>query len=60
MEEIIIYKYQLEIIRNVLRLTNNIHESEKGLTCFDRQVRQAKEYADNVIKGDKDKRVHYI
>ena len=41
MEEITIYKFQLEVIIEALRLTSNIHECSKGETCFDRQVRQA-------------------
>lgn len=59
MEEITIYKFQLEAIQNVLRLTSNIHNSNKGETSFDRQVRQAKEFADNALKGESDKHVEY-
>ena len=60
MEEVIIYKFQLEAIQDALRLTANIHDSRKGETCFDRQVRQAEKYAENALNGEADKRVNYI
>lgn len=60
MEEIIIYKFQLETIIEALRITSNIHNSSKGVTCYDRQVRQAYEYAKNVLSNDKDKEVKYM
>jgi len=60
MEEVIIYKFQLEIIKEALRLASNIHECEQGITCFDRQVRQAKKYAKNALEGKKDERVKYM
>lgn len=60
MEEITIYKFQLETIIEALRITSNIHDSSKGLTCHDRQVRQAYEYAKNALKGDKDVTVRYM
>ncbi len=60
MEEVIIYKFQLKIIIDALRLTNNIHDCSKGETCYDRQVRQAYEYAKNAIAGEKDKQVKYM
>ena len=49
MEEITIYKFQLETIIEALRITSNIHESSKGKTCHDRQVRQALEFAKNAL-----------
>ncbi len=60
MEEITIYKFQLETIIDALRITSNIHESSKGRTCHDRQVRQAYEYAKNAMKGEKDTKVPYM
>lgn len=60
MEEITIYKFQLEAIAEALRLTANMHDSRKGKTCFDRQVRQAEQYAKNALEGNKDKKVNYI
>ena len=60
MEEITIYKFQLETIIEALRITSNIHESSKGKTCHDRQVRQALEFAKNASKGEKDIRVPYV
>lgn len=59
MEEITIYKFQLEVIIEALRITSKIHNSNKGVTCHDRQVRQALEYAINASKGDKEKIVRY-
>lgn len=60
MTEISIYKFQLETILEALRITSNIHESHKGETCHDRQVRQAYEYAKNALNNDKDKIVRYM
>lgn len=60
MEEIVIYKFQLEAIIEALRITSNIHNSSKGITCHDRQVRQAKKYAENALEGKKDERVKYM
>lgn len=60
MEEITIYKFQLEAIKEALRVTANIHNSRKTLeTCHDRMVVQAEKYADNALKGEKDKVVRY-
>jgi hypothetical protein len=60
MEEIIIYKYQLQIIIDALRLTANYGDCRKGLTCYDRQVRQAEQFAINVMNNEKDKQVKYM
>lgn len=60
MEEIIIYKFQLENIEDALRITSNIHKSSEGKTCHDRQVRQAYQYAKNALAGEKDKEVPYM
>lgn len=60
MEEITIYKFQLETIIEALRITSNIHDSSKGKTCHDRQVRQAYQYAQNALDNKKDKEVKYI
>lgn len=60
MEEVTIYKFQLERIIDALRVTSNIHESHKGETSHDRQVRQAYEYAKNALKGEKDIVVPYM
>lgn len=59
MEEITIYKFQLEQIIDALRITSNIHESSQGFTCHDRQVRQAYQYAKNALVGKKDVEVNY-
>ena len=60
MKEIVIYEFQLKSIVEALRLTNNLHECSKGETSFDRQVRQAYEYAKNALNGEKDITVNYI
>jgi hypothetical protein len=60
MEEVTIYKFQLEQILEALRMTSNIHNSIKGVTCHDRNVRQAYKYAENALKGDKDIQVPYV
>ena len=60
MEEITIYKFQLETIIEALRITSNIHDSHKGETCHDRQVRQAYEFAKNALANEKDKIVKYF
>lgn len=61
MEEITIYKYQLETIKEALRVTANIHNSRKSReTCHDRMVVKAEQYAENALKGEKDKEVKYI
>ena len=60
MEKVTIYKFQLEQILEALRITSNIHNCSEGKTCFDRQVRQAYEYAKNALKGDKNVEVSYI
>lgn len=60
MEEITIYKFQLETIIEALRITSNICGSGQGKTCHDRQVRQALQYAKNALVDKKDTVVKYI
>ena len=64
MEEITIYKYQLEKIFDTLRIAANIHESrnkaKEGRTCFDRMVTQAEQFAKNALNGEKNIYVKYI
>ena len=59
MKEITIYEYQLKVIHDALRLTCNLHNSQEGKTSFDRQVRQAFEFANNALKGDYKATVSY-
>lgn len=59
MEEITIYKFQLEAIAEALRITSNIHNSKDGRTCHDRQVRQSLQFAKNALEGKKDVIVKY-
>ena len=60
MEEITIYKFQLDTIIEALRITSNIHHSHLGVTSHDRQVRQAYQYAKNALSGQKDIQVNYM
>jgi hypothetical protein len=64
MEEITIHKFQLKEIAEALRITANIHNSrdknKEGETCHDRMVRQAEQYANNALNGEKDVKVDYI
>lgn len=60
MKEIVIYEFQLKEIVNALRLTSNLHQSSKGDTAFNRQVRQAYQYAENALAEQKDIKVDYI
>ncbi|MEO8934676.1 MAG: hypothetical protein ABI295_10235 [Xanthomarina sp.] len=61
MEEVTIYEFQLKTIIEALRLTKNIYVNNKdGETCYDRQVKQAYLFAENALKGEKDKKVNYM
>ncbi len=62
MEKVEIYKFQLEAIENALRLTKNIYVNKKDEpeTSYDRQVKQAKKYAENALKGKIDEPVPYM
>jgi hypothetical protein len=60
MEEITIYKFQLERIIDALRITSNIHKSSTLETSHDRQVRSALQYAKNALSGNKDIEVNYM
>lgn len=60
MKEVIIYEFQLKAIIEALRITSNIHDCNQGITCYDRQVRQAYEFAKNALEGNKDKEVNYL
>ena len=60
MEEVTIYRFQLEKIQDALRITSNIHNCSNKVTCHDRMVHQAKQYVDNALEGEKNKRVPYL
>ena len=60
MEEITIYKFQLERIIDALRITSNIHNCNKLETSHDRQVRLALQYAKNALENNKDIEVNYM
>lgn len=59
MEEITIYKFQLESIVEALRVVANTYDCRKIKTCMDRMVTQAEQFAINALNGEKDKRVQY-
>jgi hypothetical protein len=59
MEEITIYKFQLEAIKEALRVVANTHQCRTQETCMDRMVTQAERYAENALNGEKDKTVKY-
>ncbi len=59
MEEVTIYKFQLEAICDALRITSNIHNSSQGRTAHDRSVRDAYLYSKNALQGNKDIEVRH-
>jgi len=59
-KKIEIYKWQLEKIQNALRMASNIHNSHTKTTCFDRNITQAKKFAENALEGKIDERVEYL
>lgn len=59
MEEIIIYKFQLEAIKEALRVVANTYDCRLQETCMDRMVTQAEKYAENALNGGKDIIVRY-
>lgn len=59
MKEIIIYEFQLEAIKEALRVVANTYDCRSNDTCMDRMVTQAEKYAENALKGEKDKVVKY-
>ncbi len=64
MEEVVIYKFQLEAIKEALRITANVYHSrdiaKDGRTCHDRMLKQAEQYATNALEGNKDIEVPYV
>ena len=64
MEEITIYKFQLESIKEVLRIAANLLDSRRkdktDRTCFDRMLCQAEQYSKNALDGKKDEIALYI
>lgn len=59
MEEITIYKFQLEAIKEALRVVANTYKCREQVTCMDRMVTQAEKFAENALNGEKDKVVRY-
>ena len=50
MEEIIIHKYKLKEIQDILRLTARYNDSWKKGTCYDRMVMKTKDWVDELLK----------
>ena len=59
MEEVTIYKFQLEAIKEALRVAANSFECRNQTTCVDRMICQAEKYAENALNGQKDIEVKY-
>lgn len=59
MEEITIYRFQLESIKEALRVVANAYHCRTQNTCLDRMVTQAEKYAENALSGKKDEEVRY-
>lgn len=60
MEKVEIYKFQLESIKDALRVTANTYNCRNKITCHDRMVTQAEQYAKNALSGEIDKQVNYM
>jgi hypothetical protein len=60
MEEVTIYKFQLEHIKEALRIVSFNYNCASKKTCMDRMVTQAKQYAENALNGEKDNIVKYV
>jgi len=59
MEKIEIYRFQLENIKDALRVTANTYKCRDKVTCLDRMVTQAEQFAENALNGEIDKKVQY-
>ena len=58
MEEMKIYKFQLEQIKETLRIVSNIFDSSKKEACIDRDIMVSIAMVDNALNGEIDKRVN--
>ena len=56
-EVVEINKFQLEVILDALRMAANLNGSWAKKTSYDRSVMQAYQFAENALKGEKDKHV---
>jgi hypothetical protein len=57
MDELKIYKFQLEQLKDTLRLVANVLDSRKKETCLDRDIMVSIAMVDNALSGEIDKRV---
>lgn len=60
MEKIEIYRFQMENIKDALRVVANTYKCRKKVTCLDRMVTQAEKYSQNALDGNIDDVVGYI
>jgi len=60
MEQVMIPRWQLMIIKDALRLTCNVYGCRDGKTSYDRDVKQAEQFAGNALIGKSDKEVKRI
>ena len=59
MEKIEIYRFQLENIKDALRVVANTYKCRSKVTCLDRMVTQSEKFAENALEGNIDKYVEY-
>jgi hypothetical protein len=57
MEEITMYKFQLEAIKDALRLTANLNDCRGRVTAYDRSIMQSITFVDNALLGKINERV---
>lgn len=54
-----IYRFQLDDVKEALRVVANTYKCRDQVTCMDRMVSQAEQYVINALNGEKDKPVRY-
>jgi hypothetical protein len=52
MDEVIIYRFQLESILDVLQLTSRYNNSSECDTCYNRDITQAIRFTKNALDGN--------
>lgn len=60
MEKVEIYRFQLEMIKDALRVTANTYNCRRKITCHDRLVTISEKYAENALEGNIDKKEKYV
>jgi hypothetical protein len=59
-EKVVMYKFQLENVKEALRVTANTYGCRKKITCHDRMVTQAEQYTKNALANEIDKEVKWM